>query len=514
MAAEASRDAVTAYQRFGYGAKPGDLARIGADPRGALKAELQPDKALIAPEQADAAGLFGTAANIQTAYAAQAARKLTREQMRAEATAAEMSAGTTMLPGNAVASRAPLEMSAAGAAASTTLPGTPAGDQKAGPLLDGKPKAQQPQPEGRIYRAEALARFAMARDAEIGLVERLVAFWSNHFCVSVVKGDVVRATAGSFEREAIRPYVLGRFADMLLAVEHHPAMLFYLDNAQSVGPDSRAGQNRKRGLNENLAREIMELHTLGVEGGYTQADVTSLARVITGWTFAGREGRIGEPGTFVFNANMHEPGDQMVVGHAYLGGGFGQGEAALNDIARNPATAHHIATKLVRHFIADDPPPAAVERIATVFRNRDGDLRAVALALIDLPEAWSAPATKIRNPYDFLVAAGRLLGLPMTDPGPALGVLRNLAMPLWEPPGPNGFPDTAADWASPEGLKLRLDVAAQIARGLKGSDDPLALIEASAGPMLSAETREAVARAESREQGVALALMSPEFQRR
>ena len=204
----------------------------------------------------------------------------------------------------------------------------------------------------------------------------------------------------------------------------------------------------------------------------------------------------------------------MVVGHAYLGGGFGQGEAALNDIARNPATAHHIATKLVRHFIADDPPPAAVERIATVFRNRDGDLKAVTLALIDLPEAWSTPATKMRNPYDFLVAAARLLGLPMTDPGPTLGALRALAMPLWEPPGPNGFPDTVADWASPEGLKLRLDIAAQIAHVFKGSDDPLALIEASAGPTLSAETREAVTRAESREQGVALALMSPEFQRR
>ncbi len=505
MAAEASRDAVIAFQRFGYGAKPGDLARIGADPRGALKAELQPDKALITPEQADAAGLFGTAANIQTTYAAQAARKLVREQMRAEVSTTEMSPGTMMVPANAVAPRVSSEMAPAGAMAA---------DQKTAASPDGKPKAQPPQPEGRIYRAEALARLAMARDAEIGLAERLVAFWSNHFCVSVGKGEVVRATAGSFEREAIRPYVLGRFADMLLAVEHHPAMLFYLDNAQSVGPDSRAGQNRKRGLNENLAREIMELHTLGVDGGYTQADVTSLARVITGWTFAGREGRTGEPGTFVFNANMHEPGDQMVVGRAYLGGGFGQGEAALNDIARNPATAHHLATKLVRHFIADDPPPAAVERIATVFRNRDGDLQAVAMALIDLPEAWSTPATKMRDPYDFVVAAGRLLALPMTDPGPALGALRNLAMPLWEPPGPNGFPDTAADWASPEGVKLRLDVAAQIAHGFKGSDDPLALLEASAGPTLSAETREAVARAESREQGIALALMSPEFQRR
>ncbi len=509
MQEQASRDAVTAMNRFGFGARPGDLARIGADPRGALKAELQPDKALISPEQAEAAGLFGTAANIQTSYAAQEARKLAREQVRAEVTAAQMAAGTMVPTPIPTAPPAALPL-ATGAVGGTMAPADP----KAAPSADAKPKVQQPQPEGRIYRAEALARFAMARDAEIGLVERLVAFWSNHFCVSVVKGEVVRATAGSFEREAIRPFVLGRFSDMLLAVEHHPAMLFYLDNAQSVGPDSRAGQNRKRGLNENLAREIMELHTLGADGGYTQADVTSMARVITGWTFAGREGRIGEPGTFVFNANTHEPGDQMVVGHAYLGGGFGQGEAALNDIARNPATAHHIATKLVRHFIADDPPPAAVERIATVFRNRDGDLRAVTLALIDLPEAWSAPATKMRNPYDFLVAAGRLLGLPLTDPGPALGALRNLAMPLWEPPGPNGFPDTAADWASPEGLKLRLDVAAQIAHGIKGSDDPLALMEAAAGPALSTETREAVSRAESREQGIALALMSPEFQRR
>ena len=509
MAEEASRDAITAFNRFGLGARPGDLAKIGSDPRGALKAELQPDKALISPEQAEAAGLLGTAANVQTSYAAQEARKLAREQMRAEVTAAQMSAGN-MMPSNTSAAPPSARPETPGAVGVSMAPA----DQTVAPTADGKPKPQQPQPEGRIYRAEALARFTMARDAEIGLVERLVAFWSNHFCVSVVKGEVVRATAGSFEREAIRPYVLGRFADMLLAVEHHPAMLFYLDNAQSVGPDSRAGQNRKRGLNENLAREIMELHTLGVDGGYTQADVTSLARVITGWTFAGREGRIGEPGTFVFNANTHEPGDQMVVGHAYLGGGFGQGEAALNDIARNPATAHHIATKLVRHFIADDPPPAAVERIATVFRNRDGDLRAVTLALIDLPEAWSAPATKMRNPYEFLVAAGRLLGLPLTDPGPALGALRALAMPLWEPPGPNGFPDTAADWASPEGLKLRLDVAAQIAHGFKGSEDPLALIEAAAGPALSTETREAVSRAESREQGIALALMSPEFQRR
>ena len=296
-------------------------------------------------------------------------------------------------------------------------------------------------------------------------------------------------------------------------------MLSYLDNARSVGPASRAGGNGRRGLNENLAREILELHTLGVDGGYGQDDVTALARVITGWTVAGRDGRRGEPGAFAFDAAAHEPGDQTVVGRTYPGGGFGQGEAALNDIARHPATARHIATKLVRHFIADDPPPAAVDRVAAVFRARDGDLRAVALALVDLPDAWSAPPTKVRSPFDLLAATMRLLGAAPADPGPMLGGLRLLGQPLWEPPGPNGFPDTAAAWASPESMKLRLDLAAQVAHGARGAGadgtaDPLALLEAAAGEALSPETRDAVSRAESRQQGLALALMSPEVQRR
>lgn len=473
-----SIDAVTALNRFGLGARPGDLARVASDPRGALKAELQPDRALVPAGGED--GLAGTSANLQASFAADEARKRLRE--------AQAVSRNVLLPS---------AMTAGGATAE-------------------KP---EPQPELRIYRAEALARFGMARDAEIGFVERLAAFWSNHFCVSASKAPLLRASAGSFEREAIRPFVLGRFADMLQAVERHPAMLFFLDNVRSIGPESRAGGNGKRGLNENLAREIMELHTLGVGSGYSQADVTSLARVITGWTFAGREGRIGEPGAFTFNSAMHEPGDQMVVGHAYLGGGFGQGEAALNDLARHPATARHVATKLVRHFIADDPPPSAVDRIATVFRQRDGDLRAVAAALVDLPEAWSPPSAKMRSPQDLLIAAARLTGAKPADPAPWLGVLRMLGQPLWEPPGPNGYPDAAADWASPEAMKLRLDLAAQIAHGFKGfgidgAPDPLALLDIAAGDALSPETRDAVTRAESREQGMALALMSPEIQRR
>ena len=248
-----------------------------------------------------------------------------------------------------------------------------------------KPQVQQAaQPLNVIqktYRAEALARLQRAMIADCGFTERLVTFWSNHFCISASKGELARIWAGSFEREAIRPHVLGRFGDMLKAVEQHPAMLFFLDNQQSLGPDSRAGQNRKRGLNENLAREIMELHTLGVGGGYTQDDVTSLARIITGWTFAGRQGQLGTPGTFVFNANAHQPGAQPLLGKTYADAGVAQGEAALADIARHPSTAKFIATKFARHFVADEPPPALVTRLQEVFRKSDGDLRALATTL-------------------------------------------------------------------------------------------------------------------------------------
>ena len=333
----------------------------------------------------------------------------------------------------------------------------------------------------KTFRAEALARLQRATLADCGFTERLVVFWSNHFCISANKGELARMWAGSFEREAIRPHVLGRFGDMLKAVEQHPAMLFFLDNQQSLGPDSRAGQNRKRGLNENLAREIMELHTLGVGGGYTQDDVTSLARIITGWTFAGRQGQLGAPGSFVFNANAHQPGPQRLLGKIYEANGVAQGEAALADIARHPSTAKFIATKFARHFVADDPPPALVARLQDVFTKTDGDLKALAMALVDSDEAWQAPLTKVRTPYEFLVATGRLLARIPEDPGRYLGGLNVLGQPLWSPAGPNGFPDTNAAWAAPEGMKLRLDIAAQIASRLGDNIDPRDLLEVRRG---------------------------------
>ncbi|HJZ20939.1 MAG TPA: DUF1800 family protein, partial [Bradyrhizobium sp.] len=286
------------------------------------------------------------------------------------------------------------------------------------------------------------------------------------------------------------------------------------DNQQSLGPDSRAGEARKRGLNENLAREIMELHTLGVGGGYSQEDVTSLARIITGWTFAGRQGQLGVPGSFVFNANAHQPGAQRLLGKIYEANGLAQGEAALADIARHPSTAKFIATKFARHFVADDPPPALVARLQDVFVTSDGDLKAMAVALLDSDEAWQAPLSKMRSPYEYLVATGRLLARIPDEPSRYLGGLNLLGQPLWSPAGPNGFPDTNAAWAAPEGMKLRLDISAQVASRVGDGIDPRDLLELVAADAASAETRRTIERAESRQQALALLLMSPEFQRR
>ncbi len=489
-----SKAAFIALNRFAFGARggayAGDLARAASDPREFLRAELvQPGIARL-----DAPALPQTRQALLTVFEHQLQQKMQRERMAA-AVASEQ-AQPTMAEG-------------ANSGAPKQAPGE---SMSSAPAATQKPKPATPPPEQMLFRAEALARFQRAARAEVGFVERLVHFWSNHFCVSAAKGGLVRATAGSFEREAIRPHVLGRFADMLQAVESHPAMLFYLDNAQSFGPQSAAGQHGKRGLNENLAREILELHTLGVHGGYTQADVTSLARIITGWTFARRAGRIGEPGTFVFFAQAHEPGDHTLLGKVYPAGGFEQGTAALADLARHPATARHIAWKFAQHFVADQPPEALVDSLAKVFRERDGDLRALANALIDADEAWSPPLSKMRTPEQFLLCAMRAIDRMPDDPGAVLGALNTLGMPLWQPPGPNGWPDTVANWASPEGMKLRLDVSAQIADRVKDLVNPTEVLDAIAGEAASRETRQAVARAESRQQGLALLLMSPELQ--
>jgi uncharacterized protein (DUF1800 family) len=493
-----SQAAVVALNRFGLGARggaSGDFVNAASDPRGFVKADLSRSNGVLL----EMPGLQSTPALAQTVFAYQF--EIVQARNAATRAGAPGPAAATDIAGKAAAMEA-TDANAAMAPAEAMQPP--------------KPAPEPPNIIQKTYRAEALARLQRAMIADGGFVERLVVFWSNHFCISASKGGIARMWAGAFEREAIRPYVLGRFGDMLKAVEQHPAMLFFLDNQQSLGPESRAGQNRKRGLNENLAREIMELHTLGVGGGYSQDDVTSLARIITGWTYAGRQGQLGTPGTFAFNANAHQPGAQRLLGKTYENTGVQQGEAALADLARHPSTAKFIAAKFARHFVADDPPPALVARLRDVFGKSDGDLKALAMALLDSDEAWQMPMTKMRSPYEFLVAIGRLLGRGRVpeDPTRFLGGLNLLGQPLWSPAGPNGFPDSNAAWAAPEGMKLRLDISAQVASRIAESTDARDLLELVAADAASTETRRTIERAESRQQALALLLMSPEFQRR
>ena len=515
-----SQAALVALNRFGFGARggaSGDFVNAASDPRGFVKAELsRPNGGLL-----EVPGLQSTPALAQAMHAYQDEVKRLRDSL---AKGLPAISPTDSTPSKDVDASNPatrnLSIKAATSDAAGQTTAMNGGPNSAMTAQPDAPKQQAVNPPGSLnviqktFRTEALARIQRAAIADCGFVERLVVFWSNHFCISANKGEPARMWAGSFEREAIRPYVLGRFSDMLKAVEQHPAMLFFLDNEQSLGPESRAGQKRKRGLNENLAREIMELHTLGVGGGYSQGDVTSLARIITGWTYAGRQGELGIPGTFVFNANAHQPGAQRLLGKIYENNGVAQGEAALADIARHPSTAKFIATKFARHFVADDPPPVLVARLRDVFGKSDGDLKVLATALLDSNEAWQAPMTKVRSPYEFLVARGRLLARLPEDPQRYLSDLNVLGQPLWSPPGPNGFPDTNAAWAAPEGMKLRLDISAQVASRIGETIDARDLLELVAADAASMETRRTIERAESRQQALALLLMSPEFQRR
>jgi uncharacterized protein (DUF1800 family) len=488
MASSTDFDAALVLSRFGLGANSSGVVSVGPKPRDALKDEIV--QRFVPMPAGDE--LKSSQDLLVALYAFEQEQKAERE--RQPKPAAVPGPAMTMSP-----PAGPMEPSPpANTAVNRVTPAKPNG-----------PRLPQ-----RVFLAEVDARFnGTIRQPVIGFGERLAMFWANHFAVAVSKGQGLRVLAGAFEREAIRPHIFGRFADMLLAVETHPAMLLFLDNQQSVGPDSKAGINRKRGLNENLARETLELHTLGVDGGYTQTDVTDLARIITGWTVVGRQARLGEPGTFVFNPNAHEPGSETLLGHSYADTGIEQGRSALRDLARHPATATHIATKLARYFVADVPPPSLVQKLAATFTKTDGDLSAVYLALIGAEEAWNPKLAKVRSPLEYIVAL-----LRATDERPKPNVITNalnaMGQPFWSPSGPNGYSDTTDAWASSEGLSTRIDVAGLFANAAPPEADPRRVATDSFGALLSPETLQAVSRAETRNQGLAIAFLSPEFQRR
>jgi uncharacterized protein (DUF1800 family) len=442
-------EAALALHRFGFGPVAGSIAAIADDPRGALLADLErPGAGRVA------------AANLPNS--GQAARAFF--EFRAERLAKEK-----------LTQRAKKETETKGMVVGTADGDAmkPNGDAQAPKPEPAQTQQNQPPPlPAQLVQNEAKVRIEAAVAAEIGFVERLVWFWSNHFCVSA---DKIVSMAGAYEREAIRPRVLGRFVDMLTAVESHPAMLFYLDNLQSIGPNSVAGINRDKSLNENLAREILELHTLGVRAGYSQDDVTHFANVLTGWTWVD------------------------------------QGRAVLADLARHPATAGHIAYKFARHFVADAPPPSLVDKLAKSFADSDGNLKELAKTLIAAEESWTPERTKLKRPSEWIISALRLTGAPWVV-GRVMSGQALLGEALWRPPAPNGFPDNESTWI--DGLSQRVDIASNFAGRVADRLDPVALVEAGLGPLASAETRNTVARAESRAQALALLLMAPEFLRR
>ncbi|PZW43056.1 uncharacterized protein (DUF1800 family) [Humitalea rosea] len=368
------------------------------------------------------------------------------------------------------------------------------------------PKPGEQSPVNLLFSAEQLAWAGHQLRSDEPFRDRLTSFWLNHFTVSLLSGLGPRVGVGPMLRDAIRPHVGGRFGDMLNAVSHSAAMIYYLDQDASVGPNSTLGKHGRRGMNENLAREILELHTLSPAGGYTQADVTEMARLMTGWGVQ----RKREPFDVVFTPTSHEPGEKTVLGRRFPEGGEAYA-AALSMLATHPATQRHLATKLVRHFVADNPPPAAVAKIEGVLRDTGSDLGAAARALVRLPEAWAPPLTKLRSPQDYVLAIHRAVG--GTDAGQFKRGTIILGQQMWNAAQPNGWPDTAAGWSGPEPMMQRIDVAYDFA-ARSARNDPMLVLESALGPLARAETRSAVQRSGSRRDALTLLFASREMQRR
>ena len=461
-----------AVLRFGLGARPGDLAAVAHDPRTWLRAQVTGATPLAVDTP------MTSSDQIFTAFLA---ARDERQQIRRDVTTGDAAAALS-------------------AVRTVYLP---------------------------QYRSQVLARAQSAVLTDRPFAERLVHFWSNHFAVSADKG-VVLGLAGTLENEAIRPHMCGRYVELLTAVEQHPAMIAFLDNQFSVGKNSEAAQfaarrpagagapKRQFGINENLAREILELHTLGVNGGYSQADVTSFAEIITGWSIGGGKGRLagGVPGRFCFRDNLHEPGTKTFLGKKYREDGRQQGEAVLGDLARHPATARFLATKLVRHFVADDPPPAAVERLTRAYLKSGGDLPHVYAALIECPEAWDADARKFKTPQDFVFSALRSLNVSPREPEEVVRSFDLLGQRQYTPGSPAGWPDTSKSWDGSDALMHRVLWASRVGAKYERGVDPADLTASSLGAYARPETTTALRRATTSGQAVALLLMSPEFQRR
>ncbi len=484
-----------AATRFGMGARPGEIAAASSDPRGWLKSQIKADAAIV-----PSTGLL----SIPDVFKA-----------RAEAY------GGNPPPG---------------------APGAAPVDNRTAAQRMVQQQVQREAREGLQKEVEARSTHAVATTSPFA--ERWARFWANHFTVAARNAQLV-GVVGPFEREAIRPYIFTTFAELTASSSFHPGMLMYLDANRSIGPSTEAAKRRNAGLNENLAREILELHTMGVGSGYSQADIIEFAKALTGWTVGnqqtarmaglggGQGGGQGNPrqrraqlqrtgldmtsdmiGKTVFIEPLHEPGARTVLGKKYGGDAKLQAAAILDDVVKHPATAHHISVKLVRHFVADDPPPAAVAKIEAAFNKSGGNLAKVAAAVIDLNEAWSPTPVKFKTPDELLVSAARATGAAAAFGRDQRLAYTSLAQQPFSAPAPTGWPDDTASWSGSDAVMKRLEWANAVARRMSTSMSPTDFLDAALGEIASEGTRKSVSRAESAEQGFTLALMSPEFQRR
>jgi uncharacterized protein (DUF1800 family) len=404
-----------------------------------------------------------------------------------------------------------------------------------GGLLGRKPSLE----EDRAQQARARLVVREAQEARIlkavlsrrQLQQVMVNFWFNHFNIFSGKG-LDRVWIGNYEDRAIRPYALGRFRDLLFAVAKHPAMLVYLDNTEDAAPGSPGARGAASGLNENFAREVMELHTLGVNGGYTQADVTTLARILTGWR-VNPPGSVKFPGVAaIFDGQRHDYSPKVFLGRELAAGGRIQGEAALGMLAESPATARHIAFELAQYFVADAPPPALVDRLAVRFTATGGDIRQVLQTLFASREFWDSAGQKYKTPYEYVISAVRAAGVPLNNLRPLIGWMSRFGMPLYGCETPDGYANTEEAWLSPNAAMQRISFAiafagGAVAIGAEASDEedggpalphrpePVGRrrLDEIFGATLSGSTRAALAAAPSRLRA-ALILGSPDFMRR
>jgi len=463
-------DTAIAANRFGLGARPGELDKIDGDPRAWLMDQLE-GPSRLSSEIRDLPATPEVLVEIQA---------LRREQRDMRDTADDQPAPDIV--------------------------------QKYGQIVR------------RHYLEQTNARYRHAARTDFPFHERLVHFWSNHFAVSADK-QPMPALAGLYENEAVRPNIAGNFADLLIACEQHPAMITYLDNQRSIGPGSTLGKRANRfqperniGLNENLAREILELHTLGVDGGYTQTDVTTFAKVITGWSVGGatENGRFadGEPGTFEFREIIHEPGTHKVLGTRYSQDGIKQGEAVLRDLAVHPSTARFLASKLAVHFVADVPPPQLVDELAATYLESGGELVPVYEALINAEVPWQSPHAKYKSPHDFVISTLRAFDHVPDNTRFIVGALDLMGQAPFRPGSPAGWPDTAEHWGGADALYKRIEWSNTVSRIAGTLVNPVDLGDAVLGPAFDPESRKAISRAENNIQGMTLLLASPDFQRR